>query len=345
MATSYHKHIVQFSYNECSNCDKKCDGDWNKHDSHINHHGWIFSTRLSPLSITEYGMHTNTTMCYICNKSYSMIRAIFILSICVLFACQGEAPKETSTKSDKTESQPTGPEITAVYTGTLPCNGCKGIQTEITLYSDDSYISATRYLGAGANNTFQHSGAVKKSPGNSLQLEKFGRESQSTTFVIEGDDLVLNSASQNISNPELLRLKKLALSMDGTLWHLVKVGQNDLTERRSTSSSFDPHIYYKPSDSRIYGNGGCNAFNGSFLLLRNNVVEMDRFAYAKMNCRHYDVEVQFFNAINNTLYYDIKGTEMSFLDQNKNFLAKFIARPSESIIYERINIIPAPDKK
>ncbi|MDR3201104.1 MAG: copper resistance protein NlpE, partial [Spirochaetales bacterium] len=54
--------------------------------------------------------------------------------------------------------------IAGTYTGIIPCADCEGIETVITLTSDNRYTIRWRYLGKEPENLFEDSGTFSFDP-------------------------------------------------------------------------------------------------------------------------------------------------------------------------------------
>ncbi|MHA7130540.1 copper resistance protein NlpE [Algoriphagus namhaensis] len=84
------------------------------------------------------------------NLSYSII---FIVALSLLACSSKEAQDTTETVSEETVNIPLGDnsqvslDWNGTYTGTIPCADCEGIQVDLTLNSDETYILKTQYLG------------------------------------------------------------------------------------------------------------------------------------------------------------------------------------------------------
>ncbi|MPR32971.1 copper resistance protein NlpE [Salmonirosea aquatica] len=64
----------------------------------------------------------------------------------------------TQSVTDQDRSLPDSADYAGTYTGVLPCADCEGIQTEITLHTDKSFIKKTTYLGKKESAVFEKKG-------------------------------------------------------------------------------------------------------------------------------------------------------------------------------------------
>ena len=72
-----------------------------------------------------------------------------------------------------------------VYKGTLPCADCEGIQTELTLNTDETYKLVTTYLGKGDGNTFTKEGKFSWVDGFKIKLDGFAEGEGSSLYRVE----------------------------------------------------------------------------------------------------------------------------------------------------------------
>lgn len=94
-----------------------------------------------------------------------LIIAIFSM---ILWSCSQQKKDETSqTTTDGSEQvDVTNPKESAkatidyagVYKGVMPCADCEGIEIEITLNKDNTYLTKRKYLGKKEKNEFEESG-------------------------------------------------------------------------------------------------------------------------------------------------------------------------------------------
>jgi len=83
-----------------------------------------------------------------------------ILSIGFIASCNSATTKIASTDSTLKAVAP-GPYVGTVYTGTLPCGDCEGIDVSLQLNSDSSYFMNSVYRGSRVDsnkNSFKDTG-------------------------------------------------------------------------------------------------------------------------------------------------------------------------------------------
>ena len=90
---------------------------------------------------------------------------LFFVFCLVLFSCKKEDKEATTNlteiKADSVSGMPidtihtgdnseTSLDWDGVYVGTTPCANCEGIETELTLGKDKTFVLKTKYIGKGA---------------------------------------------------------------------------------------------------------------------------------------------------------------------------------------------------
>jgi len=108
------------------------------------------------------------------------------------------------------------------------------------------------------------------------------------------------------------------LPLQNTRWKLVELGGKKIP---ANATSKQMYLILK-SDSTVSGNGGCNAFSGTYSLGKNNEIIFGELVRTNILCPGIDYEKSYLNAIAKTDHYEIVGNEL--LLQNKlTSLAKF----------------------
>jgi Uncharacterized lipoprotein NlpE involved in copper resistance len=91
----------------------------------------------------------------------------FMAIVCaiVLVGCnQGKKTAEpagtNTTEQNKadTHTAQNSLDYTGTYKGVIPCADCEGIETEIILHSDGSFVKKSKYLGKGSEEVFEEKG-------------------------------------------------------------------------------------------------------------------------------------------------------------------------------------------
>lgn len=143
-------------------------------------------------------------------RALTLILSGSLLSLSLLFSgCASILPEDS--KPDSIYQEPTTwadfAEFPAVFTGTLPCASCPGIDYQLLLHSNQSYL-LRRYYQERTPGTFDSIGRWQLD-GQTLTLTE-ADDSQLFRLLEQGDLELLDSAGQTINsslNYQLMRLE------------------------------------------------------------------------------------------------------------------------------------------
>ncbi|EJX00051.1 lipoprotein [gut metagenome] len=135
------------------------------------------------------------------NISISMLlSAAFMLT-----ACNNANKNETN--NNLSDAKPTvtnehAPTYCGVYTGTLPCADCSGIQTTLQINEDTTYGLTSVYLDE-KDGTFEYNG-VYKMPNDSLIMLITPSSNEKTYYrIIDDQSIMLSDSLGTINQGEL----------------------------------------------------------------------------------------------------------------------------------------------
>lgn len=159
-------------------------------------------------------------------KLILMNRIIKILLLVVFVsACNNDSGnKEEKTDNAATVNESTGKDTSKVtdghharssldwagtYKGVVPCADCEGIETEIMLHSDNTYMLSAKYLGKKDAAEYKSEGKWKWLDGSNIELEGI-ENGPSKYFVAENKIIQLDMEGKKIGGnlAEKYALKK-----------------------------------------------------------------------------------------------------------------------------------------
>lgn len=134
-----------------------------------------------------------------------MKKLIYVsLILCAFTACKNNQEKEPAEELAETKQVPDmhtsqiALDWDGVYKGVLPCADCEGIEIEVTLNEDDTYVVKRLYLGKD-DNYFEETGALEWSEdGGSIVLTEKVKGSPTLFKVGENYLLHLNQKGEVI---------------------------------------------------------------------------------------------------------------------------------------------------
>ncbi len=207
------------------------------------------------------------------------------------------------------------------YRGILPCADCEGIETNITLNTDGSYVAKTRYLGK--------SGEVLASQG------KFSWDASGGIITLDGGEpakyrvgenrlirLAMDGSPVTGALAEKQVLTKMTQGMTEKYWKLV-----ELNGKPVPTLQREPHLILKTDENRAVGFGGCNNFTGSYTLDEATLrIRFNQMASTMMACSQgMDVESAFHEVLAQADNYSLSGDSMTLNRARMAPLARFEA--------------------
>lgn len=213
------------------------------------------------------------------------------------------------------------------YSGTLPCADCEGIQTEILLKKDLSYVMASRYLGK-SDEVFTQIGEFEWSAaGNSISLLNTGDDKAFHQYQVGENRLFkLDGQGKRITGDlaAMYVLTKRAEGPEDKYWKLVAAGGKliEMGEHQKREAFFVMHS----SGNRATGFGGCNSFSANYILSESNGLKFSETTSSMMACNDQLTESVFFEALQSAVQYTLSGDTLILLKKDdKTPLARFEA--------------------
>ena len=107
-----------------------------------------------------------------------------------------------------------------------------------------------------------------------------------------------------------------------THWKLVELDGKIIQD---TATNKEMYMMLKKVESRVEGDGGCNAFSGTYKLGKNNTITFSQFISTRMWCHGIEYETQFFKMLSTADHYYINGDTLSLTNGKIANVAKFDA--------------------
>jgi copper homeostasis protein (lipoprotein) len=216
------------------------------------------------------------------------------------------------------------------YRGVTPCADCPGIETALTLNTDNTYQLQTRYLER-SEQTFVETGKFNWAQnGQSVTLQPQPNSTLKQFKVVENAVIQLSIDGQEIEGnlKQMYVLQKMGNGNSYTVldkkWQLTHM--NGVAIEASDSETA-PWLVLHSNDGRINGLGGCNRFFGSYTLT-NEKIEFSNLGATKMACLNMELETAFFNMLEASKKIVLSATgQLELSDANNQVLGVFKAMP------------------
>lgn len=257
-----------------------------------------------------------------------------LLALVLTISCKTDQKENTSTPNMETAIPEQKPDLhtsqnsldlKGTYVGTLPCADCEGIKTTIRLNEDMSYDAVTEYLGK-KDGVFETRGYYKwEESGQNILLS----DENETTYKVGKNKLTQLDKSGNVVTADLAEFyiltkqntaSKNDIAFTDTKWKLVKLMGQDI----SNSEAF---ISFKTDKNTVFGNSGCNTFNGTFTIANQFQLTLSEMATTMKSCPEKDmtIEQNFLDVLNTTDNFSLNGNTMTLNKAKMAPLAVFEA--------------------
>lgn len=239
----------------------------------------------------------------------------------VLSSCGSSKQSQKETAVDDHNAQ-TSLDWSGIYKGTLPCADCEGISTTVTLNENGTFSKEYMYLGKETASTTETGKFTWNKSGNSVTLE--GTAGHNTYFVNEGSISLLDfngKKNTGVLAPHY-NLAKVGTTLINTKWKLVELEGKDVRDS-------DAFIFFTDENSRVYGNSGCNSFNGSFIVKNELQISFSKMASTMMACPDMEIEQTFMDVLSTVDNLSLHGDKLTLNKARMMPLAVFEAVPGK----------------
>lgn len=267
-----------------------------------------------------------------------------ILILVFASACNNNTSSNKSTENSATENAANAHNSRnaldwfGTYTGVVPCADCEGIETEIVLNQDETFVKKTKYLGK-SEDVFESTGNIEWSnDGNAVSLTN--SDGSKTTYKVGENQLIMLDTEGNIISGDLANnyiLKKAMqmsamsatavttsenIKLTGTNWKLVELMGKPFEKKKSHQKN----AFINFSDEgRITAYAGCNSMMGSYEAKEGNRISFAQIASTMMACEDMETERIFTDVLGKADNYAISGKTLSFNKARMAPLARFEA--------------------
>lgn len=147
------------------------------------------------------------------------------------------------------------------YAGVLPCADCEGIETQLTLNDDQTYVLKTHYLTGEATEDIVLEGKFSWEEGRFIKLE--GLENASPFYQVEENrvralDMDRNPIEGELENHYVLN-KMGNFEVEDKRWQLVELNGKAIEGNGETH-----YLIFHSKDGHIEAKANCNVLNLSY---------------------------------------------------------------------------------
>jgi len=253
----------------------------------------------------------------------AMIAVSTLTTILAASGCTAPATKADTTpsRSDAAHDSRNSLGWAGTYRGTLPCADCPGIETIVTLASDGTYRTQSRYLGRSSQVVQEQGTFSWNEAGNTITFEGreptryFVGENRLTRLALDGSRITGKLADQYV-------MTKIADGLTGKYWKLVELNGGPVP-----ALAREPYLILKAKGGRVSGFGGCNPFTATYQLDEAaSRISFRKLAVATMACASsLEMEEAFHQVLQTVDNYSLDGDRLALNRARMAPLARFEA--------------------
>lgn len=242
--------------------------------------------------------------------------------VALLVGCKTTSEKEVTVVATADNSR-TSLDWNGIYSGTLPCADCAGIDFTISLCKDNTYSLSRTYMKNPEANfrtegTFEWNEegskiTLKDAEGNEEFKFKVG-ENRLLYLDLQGNEITGNLADKYI-------LTKLDDAITNKYWKLTELMGTPVTINESSKEAY---MTLKPN-GKVNGNFGCNTFSGTYTLRMGNRITFSPMAATMMMCMSMETEAKFSEVLGIVDNFSINGDTLTLNKARMAPLARFEA--------------------
>jgi len=257
-------------------------------------------------------------------------KTILILSVSLILVLSGCSPRTTgAVSSQKNTNFPAG-----IYSGTLPCLDCPGIETTIVINSDGTYHLSRSYIDKRIA-PIEESGNIHKTGKNGKYLLESNNYNK-TYILIRKEGLMLldqngNKIESQSNDQYILHRKQntekqnqgIQGPLTGRRWQLEKLIMLP-EEKVNTIAKENIILEFSSQEKKISGFAGCNHFFGRYEIHEEGKITFSQLSATKKYCSEtMHIETVLMDVLNSCKHYSLSQDTLVLLNQNKEQLGVF----------------------
>ncbi|MEQ8476229.1 copper resistance protein NlpE N-terminal domain-containing protein [Fulvivirga sp.] len=257
----------------------------------------------------------------------SLFSILIVISLIIL-GCQSQnsSNSDNETNSEEQKPIPTGDnsqnslDWAGTYQGTLPCDDCKGIQTEIILKGDGSFTMTTQYLGKSKTRNTGNGTFSWDETGSNITLRVDGTNNQYKVgeYVLFKLDNEGNRITGDLAENYMLR--KIDDQITERYWKLISL--NGKAIAMTETQPREAHFILKNQEQKVNGHTGCNTMNGKFETGPDRKLEFKGIISTRMACMDVPYESEFTKMLDKVRTYSLVSDTLILRSEADAELAK-----------------------
>ena len=259
-----------------------------------------------------------------------MKKTIFILSVILLIvgmnACKSnKTVKDSPMVAQTVHNSRNSLDWDGTYSGVIPCADCPGIETQITLLSNNTFKMTTKYIDRNDTGS-DYTGEIQwDKNGGSITLKGLDEKDFATQYKVGENALFQLDKEGNVITGNLASnyiLTKVDMNVVEKYWKLFEIFGANLKDLPPMAT--DAYFTLKIEGNRVIGSGGCNNFTGAYQLLPGMRIKFSQMvSTSKMCITNMEVEQKLNQALGMADSYFVKGDTLILNRARMAPLARF----------------------
>lgn len=250
----------------------------------------------------------------------SSVKIFSLLQLIIFISCGSKTDQMQTTKTIPIETSKDSIALHLIgkYEGLMPCADCEGIQYSLLLQKDKNFQSKYIYKGKDVP-PVDNNGKWSLIGDSILFLQSTG-DVPAYMKIYRNDSLVmLDESKQRMTGPlqGMFVFRKVTDENGSSEIPAVTMVLEELNGKKIEESEFNqiPEIMIDAANSTAGGITGCNRFNGSVKVTKNNISFGD-FAMTRMSCPG-NGEQNFITALKSADTYKMENGKLYLMSKDK----------------------------
>lgn len=243
----------------------------------------------------------------------------FILGIVIFVSCENIGKKEVQNLKPDSHTSEIALDWQGQYWGRLPCADCDGIDTELTLNSDLTFVLIEK---RAKNDTLLIDTLAGKFiwDGSQIRLQNIPTNTRPTSFKVEENQLRQLDMNGNKISGELERkyiLTKLGNPrVENKKWQIIELNGKTVNDTEGTH-----FLFFHPEEKRLEAKAGCNVILMNYRITHTFKMEISQGISTLMACPGNNLESELIETLSKV---DNLSLGIDTLTLNKGKMAPLI---------------------
>jgi len=261
-----------------------------------------------------------------------MKKTIFILSVILLTlgmnACKSnKTVKDSSIVVQTVHNSKISLDWEGTYSGVIPCADCPGIETQISLFYNNTFRMTRKYIDRNDTGS-DYTGEIQwDKNGGSITLKGLDEKEFATRYKVAENALIQLDLEGNVITGDLASkyiLTKVNMNVVEKYWKLFEIFGANLKDLPPMAT--DAYFTLKIEGNRVIGSGGCNNFTGAYQLESGNRIKFSQMvSTSKMCITNMEVEQKLNQVLGMADSYSVNGDTLILNRARMAPLARFEA--------------------